>query len=487
MLLCGLVWFASVGQLTAAWRSSQGLDRAIPGGSWGMMMGGRGRMLFRKILVGVVACAAAVGSQAPQSVQAAPDPGFDASAEEGFLPAGAAGFAPHGSGVPAEAESVQSLMADAGWAGSQTIPVNLGGSPLGVYTDAAGNQFDGTGWTVVTIDGAFHTGHPSLQGNKKVRTEVCIGQLTGPWLSLCNNSLAAALYRPMADPRGGKYLISLLPKQSNPGNAPHNSCQELNLGVQTYCHHWHGTATAGAAVGSAQVRAGTWHYTGAAPGANLLPIKAAGGTGTAQGWPWDSVVDSLAWVDRVGSANQMTYGKIAAVNLSVAGGFLPDGSGCPARLMQLDTIAASLKAKGIPVVMAAGNDAGAGIGSWTCGEHIIRVGATGLTEPTVPADYSNVSNRIQFWAPVGTSAEGAKVGSIFVPYPGGSMAAAGTSFAGPQVAGAYAVLREKLGAGPSLDELTTRLIRSGTPITGPRVPDATGVVINIADALNKTP
>ncbi|WP_322103976.1 S8 family serine peptidase, partial [Paraburkholderia sp. J41] len=216
-----------------------------------------------------------------------------------------------------------------------------------------------------------------------------------------------------------------------------------------------------------------------------------GMAGYSAGWPGQSIVDALNYVNRIMLTRGIYNPKIAAVSISTNGasiaGDLPCATGSIGA--QIDQIAGELRAKGIAVVMSAGNDAVNGTGTWTCGSNVIAVGATGVVNPTLPASYSNISQRTSLFAPVGT-ANRASGDFIFLPYgPGGTGTFWGTSFSAPQVAGAFAVLRQKFGDAPSVASLAQLLKSTGKPLTGPRAGlAATGAVsIDIKAALSGTP
>lgn len=79
-----------------------------------------------------------------------------------------------------------------GWPSTATIPYNLGGSLEGRYTDSSGKTYDGTGYIVVVIDGAFGTGNPVFRdanGKSKIPLEACFGEpLSAAWPSLCKTT-----------------------------------------------------------------------------------------------------------------------------------------------------------------------------------------------------------------------------------------------------------------------------------------------------------
>lgn len=363
---------------------------------------------------------------------------------------------------------------------------NLGGTVDGIYTDATGASFDGEGMVVVDIDGAFTAGNPAFEradGKSKIAGEACIGQQVGttPYPSLCDTTTTVKSSAPGND----AMYFSMLAGSSVPSNSPVNECSVDG----EFCHNYHGTATAGAIVGQPGTRGqdGETLYTaGAAVGAQVFQVKIGGGDAVNQGWPGESVVDSLYWVNTVLSESSQYKGRIAAINLSVSGNPLPEGALCGTVGQQIDAAAALLKAKGIAVVMAAGNESAPNSGTWNCGENIIRVGATELSSPHTLTSYTNRGETIRLHAPVGDG-NIADQNVLLLPWKSaGTFYVYGTSFASPQVAGAYAVLREKFGIAPSVDELTEILQRTGTPVRGDGAA-AEAVDINIAAALDDQP
>ena len=108
-----------------------------------------------------------------------------------------------------------------------------------------------------------------------------------------------------------------------------------------------------------------------------------------------------------------------------------------------------------------------------------------LVAPGMLDSYSNHAASTRLYAPVGEGNHLTRDG-ILAPYKdAGTLYVSGTSFAAPQVAGAYAVLREKFGAQAPLEELTTKLWASGHPLTDPKAP-STARQIDIPSALSST-
>ncbi|MFE4469391.1 S8 family serine peptidase [Leifsonia sp. NPDC056824] len=372
------------------------------------------------------------------------------------------------------------------------IAMNLGADASGAYTDASGARFDGSGQLVFDLDGAFTGGNSLMKdarGYSKVAVELCFGLAADKtaWPNLCEVTNViddSFLYA------GPSFYSSLDGKA-----APSSRCVNAEGNP---CHDVHGTATAGAVVGQPGVR---WElnadgsYTqvstaGAATGAKVVEVKIGGGTTTgvndAHGWSGESIVNALNWIDSVATTQSTYRGKIAAVTMSVAGNPIGAGGTCSTIGRAIDDAAGRLKAKGIPVIMSAGNDGLDSLGAWNCGKNVITVGATKTLEPHVRASYSNHAASTRLYAPVGEG-DYLKRDGVLLPYKSaGTFYAMGTSFAAPQVAGAFAVLREKFSYGPTVDQLVELLAKTGTPVTGSGSP-ASARDIDIRAALNATP
>ena len=246
-------------------------------------------------------------------------------------------------------------------------PVLLGGSSEGIYSDGTGASFNGAGYTVVVIDGAFDTASAPIAG--AVVGEACFGLLDHAFGSLCNT--ANALARPLPEDSLASHPFSNATGSSRPSNSPTNTCVDISGAnvAPFYCHYFHGTATAAAALGK-PLTSGPDVYSGAAPGAKLVALKVGGGTGATKGWPGQSIVDALNYVNTTLSV-RADLGRIAAVTISTSGNVLLDGQLCPTTpsspTVRINDAARALKAKGIPVVMSAGNDSSTGAAASTAG------------------------------------------------------------------------------------------------------------------------
>jgi serine protease len=221
-------------------------------------------------------------------------------------------------------------------------------------------------------------------------------------------------------------------------------------------------------------------------------MKIGGGLGhnTNSGWPIASILDALNEVELLAKLPPQPVNQpIVAVSISASGYVSqdidchPDSDGA-----KIDAIAGRLKQLGIAVVMTAGNQASTtSTGAWTCGKNVIVVGATEVSMPTQPTDYTNISSKVALFAPVGQGNYPCDDRNCLMTTwkTQGSFVVWGTSFAAPQVAGAFAVLRHKYGQSPTVDQLLHLMQESGGLLSGPRATQANAQakVLNIGNAL----
>lgn len=383
-------------------------------------------------------------------------------------------------------------------ADNYSAPTNLGGTKNGVYTDAQAVTYNGSGYTIAVLDGAFYPNAPQFKnadGSSAVIMETCIGQSTGSFPSLCSAPTTANRSSYPWETRTGTFLIQSGANSSKPSNAPGNTCVDSGNTDDGLCQASHGTQTAGIAAGRPATRndptLGSFTYSGVAPGAKLALVKVGGGTGNNQsGWPAASILDALSMLEqtmRSPTSGALRTNPITAVSISFNGASSNTEAACAAGSegARIDAAAGRLKAYGVAVIMTAGNDAKtAGTGVWTCGSNIVVVGATEVSAPTVPTAYSNLSSNVDLLAPVGNNGWPCPTNNcIFAPHKatGGSGAVWGTSMAAPQVAGAFAVLRQKYPLA-SVDRLIGLMKSSGKSLTGARASQAPNAKVLDLDA-----
>lgn len=259
---------------------------------------------------------------------------------------------------------------------------------------------DGTGWVVAVVDDGFQTDHPMLAG--KVVAEGCFSSTT-PSESRCPGGAA---------------------QSTAPGSS--------NVCAVAECKH--GTHVASTAAGRT-VTEGVASISGVAKGAQLITISVFNKTTGA------STSNIVLGLERV-YALRNTF-KIAAVNMSLQAGrfFSPDQ--CDSENPQYKTAIDNLRAVGIPAVVASGNsgwrDSMAAPG---CVSTAVSVGNT--TKDDIIYTTSNQGYWQTLMAP-GTN--------LLAAYPGSSYGQlTGTSMASPQVAGVWALLKQRTGGAATVSQ-----------------------------------
>ncbi|WP_345763651.1 S8/S53 family peptidase [Diaminobutyricibacter sp. McL0608] len=365
--------------------------------------------------------------------------------------------------------------AAAGWAAVASVNANLGGGDDGTFLGNDGKTYSGAGQMIVVIDGAFDTSHPMLAG--RVVEEACfgLGEVVGVDprdRHLCGSSAKTT--------PGIPYVRTI-----GPGTSQYS--RECVAGPGQTCHETHGTVTASIAAGTPRtVSNGQVAVTaaGVAQKAQLALLK----VGNRNGWAYEGVVAALDYTLTVLAKKY----HVAAVNISASNTLVHDGEECPtAEGKGFAEPAAQLRAAGIAVVVAAGNDGATdAIGSWACADETIAVGATSVTDKSALTDYSNASARVDLLAPVGAGGALDNPDAIWGGWmtPNGLPTTGplhGTSFAAPQVAGAFAVLRSRY-PDASVDQLLGRLRRTGVLVADTRAGNHATVAprIRLGDALN---
>ncbi|WP_165634689.1 S8 family peptidase [Thermostaphylospora chromogena] len=298
----------------------------------------------------------------------------------------------------------------------------------------------GAGQTIAIMDTGIDRDHPALAG--RIVAEACFSATDEAGLrleSLCPNGQSS---------------------QIGPGAADAETPKCLD-GAVNLCDH--GTHVAGIAAGAAVDGA---PGAGVAPGADIIAVQIFSRVNDPELCGEPTCLLAFDSTLRLGLEHIATLTgahRIAAVNLSVGGGLsdvpcdaLEEGDG-------LKPSIDALLARGVPTVVAAGNEAFQGADFPGCISTAVTVGATDDTDAI--AWFSNRGPLLDFFAP-GVEVDSAVPGGTYAGY-------SGTSMATPHVAGALALLREKMPDAP-VDTLLQRLRESGRPIvygdvTTPRI------------------
>lgn len=164
--------------------------------------------------------------------------------------------------------------------------------------------------------------------------------------------------------------------------------------------------------------------------------------------------------------------RIAAVNLSLGGGFFTSVEECEAGDRARKEAIELLRAAGIVTVAAGGNDGAAdGLTAPACIEAAVSVGAT--NDENEVASFSNSAPFLDFLAP------GSRVLSS-IPGEGGATLS-GSSQSSPHVAAAFALLRQAV-PNATVDQMVDALAVTGIPVLDDRN-GRTYPLIQIVDAI----
>jgi subtilisin family serine protease len=304
------------------------------------------------------------------------------------------------------------------------LPVSV---PLVGADQAWASGSDGSGWTVAVLDTGIDRDHPFLAG--KVVSEACYSANAS-----CPNGQTAQL----GDGAGA------------PCTYASGACA-------------HGTHVAGIAAGADGTLSDGVTFSGVARGANLISIQVFSRfTGsTCDGDIEDPCAltftsDTIAGLERVYELRD-TY-RIAAVNMSLGGGSFFSQTACDIEDTARKAIIDNLRAAGIATIAAAGNEGSvSALSAPACISSVISVGAT--TNSDGVAGFSNSAPFLDLLAP------GVRIVSAIPPAEYALIS--GTSQAAPHVAGAFAILNQRLD-GASVDQVFSALRSTGIDVLDPK-------------------
>ncbi|GAA3474288.1 S8 family serine peptidase [Nonomuraea roseola] len=306
----------------------------------------------------------------------------------------------------------------------------------------------GAGKAVAVLDTGIDGDHPFFGG--RIAAEACFSaeNAADTATSLC--------------PSGAPFQIG-----AGAASATTDACMKnVAPGDATFGICAHGSHVAGIVAGKAH-SSQREPSNGVAPGATIVPVQVfsrftnpeycGGPANTPCALAYDSsILTGMSYVNLI--AKQF---GIVSVNLSLGGGKYDtacdtgDGADFKAQVDQLI-------AQNVATVVAAGNEAFDASVSWpACVSNVVTVGSTDVEYPQVGTrtdDVSSFSNRgemLDLFAPGWP---------IFSSVPDDKYAGfGGTSMAAPHVAGAFALMREKL-PDASVEEILAKLKAAGKPI-----------------------
>lgn len=306
--------------------------------------------------------------------------------------------------------------------------------------------YSGAGQTIAILDSGVDKSHPFLTG--KVVAEACYSS---------NNSADGAT---SVCPGGVTQSTASGSAMPYSGACPPGNCD-------------HGTVVAGIAAGTNAT------FSGIAKDATLIAIQvfsrfdSVSNCGSSTPCALTYTSDQIMGLQQV-YALRNTY-NIAAVNMSLGAGRYSSQSVCDSSNASIKAIIDTLRSVNIPTITASGNDGyTSSMAAPACLSSAISVGATfdiagysnncagnnlGISSIDAILCESDSASFLNLLAP------GAEITSSI---PGGGYQAwYGTSMAAPQVAGAWAVMKQK-NASLTVSTGLSALSSTGVPITDPR-------------------
>lgn len=312
------------------------------------------------------------------------------------------------------------------------------------------------GQNIIIVDSGVRKDHElfKVNGVTKVVYEGCFGTNREGYHSICPRQNAA-----------GDSPLGLAGSGEPFGDM--TICASLALSAASHHDCSHGTHIAGIAAGHGSPRISSPNLQGVAPDAKLI---------SAQVFSYDTTnlkavsfgTDILAVLNAVLAATKPGTNNPYVVNMSFGGLLFP--ADCPNVHPSITNAIQSLTSRGIPVVVATGNDGSRnGVGWPACTPHTVKVSSVvSDASGTILNASANVGNPASFTGPIllapggggGTSIESADRASTTA-----TRRMAGTSQAAPHAAGVYAAIKAAV-PGISVADATAWIVTTGSiPVT----------------------
>lgn len=308
------------------------------------------------------------------------------------------------------------------------------------------------GQFIIVVDSGIRKDHAMFQfgGASKVVYEACFGTNSSTYVSIC----------PSADASGDSPpgLFGSGEPDSNAGacNAFPGACA-------------HGTHVAGIAAG---LGSSSVPLQGVAIGAMLVSAQVFSYDATGSAEPSAFNADIFLALSAVHAATTPGLNNPYTVNMSLGEGFfLRD---CPAQDAGVTSAVQNLVSRGVPVVVATGNDGFINAISWpACVPQTIKVSSV-LNDATgaFRSSFANIARPANFTGPI-LLAPGGGFGTYIysagITSPTATLKLQGTSQAAPHVAGIYAAIKAAI-PGISVADATAWIVSSGSVSVRVNVP-----------------
>ena len=309
----------------------------------------------------------------------------------------------------------------------------------------------GRGQTVVIIDIGIDANHPFFGG--RVVAQACYSNGNGDGVSLCPNGADSQTGDDSADVTIGQTADSA----------------HCDTNGQNYCDH--GTHVAGIAAGRDPGGINATGYSGVAPEANIIAIQVLtrynNADGTAKSFN-TSVSDINSALDYVNNNLRQTW-NISSINMSLSVVGTKYSSACDGDFPSTRDAIGNLHSNGIATCIASGNNYYTDAVTYPgCISKAVTVGAVTDSDSGLTADsvIYNMGSLVSLLA-VGSCIDSSIPVNAWGHCPLGTSFWWGTSFAAPQVTGAFALMKS-MAPTKSVDDILSLLQTTGVSVTDNR-------------------
>ena len=281
-----------------------------------------------------------------------------------------------------------------------------------------------------------------VNGASKVVYEACFGTNSSNCVSICPSANAS-----------GDSPVGLFGSGEPDSNA--GACNAFPSGCA------HGTHVAGIAAG---VGSSSVPLQGVAIGANLVSAQVFSYDATGNAEPSAFNADVFLALNALYAATTPGLNNPYTVNLSLGEGLFTRD--CPSQDTGVTNAVQNLTSRGVPVVVATGNDGFINAISWpACVPQTIKVSSV-VNDATgrIRSSFANIARPANFTGPILLApggGSGTYVYSAGITSPTATLRLQGTSQAAPHVAGVYAAIKAAV-PGISVADATAWIVSSGS-------------------------
>ncbi len=315
------------------------------------------------------------------------------------------------------------------------------------------------GQSIIVIDSGIRKNHAffTTGGVSRVNLEACFGSnVTDPKTGIAYSTIC-----PSPDASGDSPL-----NFPNSGE-PYSNLTVCNTLASLDHNCGHGTHVAGIAAGRKSTSITPTNLQGVGPDASII---------SAQVFSYNNTVPkATAFILDVQKALQTVYDNTIpgvnnplTVNMSIGGEHYPATAGaCDSYSSAIKNLIVNLTSRGIPVVIAAGNNGSRTDISWpACVSQAIKVSSVfNDANGTSLSEFANIGNPASFVGPILLAPGGSNTTTVLSANrtsTTATLALRGTSQASPHVAGIYAAVKAANPSGVTVADVTAWIVSTGS-------------------------